>query len=48
MRCKICGKVVGGKNKTHCWSKQHCGLCHYLGQRNIGRLQIQKDLESEV
>ena len=36
MRCLLCGRVVGGKNKAHCWTKQHCGNCHYLQLRVVG------------
>ena len=36
MKCKLCGKAnqTATKNKAHSWvHSQHCGQCHYLGQR---------------
>jgi len=41
MRCLLCGKVVGGKNKSHCWTKQQCGSCHYMGMH--GNLRSKKE-----
>jgi len=32
LRCLLCKRTIGGKNKAHCWTKQHCGHCHYLGK----------------
>jgi len=31
MRCKLCGKSTKQIEQKHCWSKQHCGNCHYFG-----------------
>jgi hypothetical protein len=30
MRCVTCGhSQTKGINKTHCWSKNQCKVCHY-------------------
>lgn len=51
MKCKLCGKATqsGTKNKAHSWvHSQHCGYCHYLGQRlaynNLAEYQKKKNM----
>ena len=37
MKCKLCGKAnhTRSKNTAHSWvHSQHCGKCHFLGQRS--------------
>lgn len=33
-RCRTCGKYQRGVGKFHCWEKQQCRYCHYLGAVN--------------